>query len=266
MKKISIMLILALLCLSFSAQAAPQKPVFRGAPKQQSAAPAEKPAKFEKTDKPESVARREKTTFRGAPEMHTAAPTEEPIEQVVFDDPLLNIAWEIASGVHELAGDELFINAYMSMMTCQFLPRIAESDFSDLNSAVRIVLPEKAFLGAINLAYVGVSPTGRAKMASNLLTSIPTLWNGQSAQAIPEMTIVSWSRAYPMPENFSPCAILLDCGGIAYWVSFSEAGEGIMSASGMPILLGEDESVSDFIQNFTDEFPLGKLMITDLLD
>ena len=232
MKKISIMLILALLCMPFAAQAAPKKPV-----------------------------------FRGAPEMHTAAPTEDPIEQVVFVDPLLNIAWEIASGVHELAGDEVFIDAYMSMPSYEYLPDIANSDFSDLRYAARIDLPENAILGLINLAMGKVTPTGRAKMASNLLTSIPTMWNGrQSAQAISEMTIVSWSRAYPMPENFSPCAILLDCGGIAYWVSFSEAGEGIMSASGMPILLGENESVSDFIQNFTDEFPLGKLMITDLLD
>ena len=253
MRKISVLLILALLCMPFAAQAAPEKPVFRGAPeKRESAAPTTPAPTHEPADK--------KLVFRGAPEKRepkaagTPEPTREPVD---YGDPLLNIAMELVWGVHELAGDENYHSVMMSDIDRSFLPGIAATDCTDLRSAQRIEIGASLGMIVANMYGGSLSPTGNAAAAASIPRMLSSMWNGrQGALASSEQVLCTWERTFLAPENFSNCAMLLDCGGAFYWVAFAETGDGIITVSAAPLFMRNDNTVEEIFDSANEIIPI----------
>lgn len=253
MRKISVLLILALLCMPFAAQAAPEKPVFRGAPeKREPKATATPSPTHEPADK--------KPVFRGAQEKRepkataTPAPTYEPVD---YGDPLLNIAMELVWGVHELAGDENYHSVMMSDIDRSFLPGIAATDCTDLRSAQRIEIGASLGMIVANMYGGSLSPTGNAAVAASIPNMFSSIWNANHGTlALSELVLCSWGRTFLAPENFSNCAMLLDCGGAFYWVAFAETGNGIISASAAPLFMRNDNTVEDIFDSANEFIPI----------
>lgn len=253
MRKISVLLILALLCMPFAAQAAPEKPVFRGAPEKREPKATATPAPtHEPADK--------KPVFRGASEKResaaptTPAPTREPVD---YGDPLLNIAMEMVWGVHELAGDENYHSMMMGNTDHSFLPGIAATDCTDLRSAQRIEIGASFIMIVANMFGGRLSPTGNAAVKASTPSMFYSMWNGnQGALALSEQAICTWERTFLAPENFSSCEMLLDCGGALYWVAFAETGDGIITVTAAPLFMRNDNTVEDIFDSANEIIPI----------
>ncbi len=177
------------------------------------------------------------------------------------ENSLFDISMEMISNVHTLAGDEYLFTFYIASGHTEYLPAIAESDCTDFRSAYSIKMP---LLGLIFLVsdyflfsdYSKLSKPGMAK-ATQAVMGYGNHWNStKGAQAITECAVTTWTYSYAKPEGFTECSWLVDCGGKAYCIAFYNSGENIITASAMPVFLGEDETIETVVEYFKQQSPL----------
>lgn len=201
----------------------------------------------------------QRPTFRGAPEKAetptaTPEPTREPVD---YGDPLLNIAMEMVYGVHELAGDENYHSLMRGDAALTFLPGIAATDCTDLRSAQRIEISSSFIMIAASMLDGSLSPTGKAASEASIPSMFISMWNGaQGSTALAEHTVCKWDRTFLAPENFSNCAMLLDCGGTLYWVAFAETGDGIITVTAAPLFMQDGSTAEDIFDFANESIPL----------
>lgn len=219
MRKIAVLLIFVLLCLPFSAVA-------------------------ENSAAIDAIRNRLNRAQQGTP-----APEEPAPEVPVFDDPMMNIAMELIFDVHAVANDE----NYLSLMTSaklEYCPALAATDPYDLRSIHRIVIPGAALKVLVGFG-MDLSPAAMSRMNRAIATVVPSLWSGDMGeQAMMECVLLQWSKPYPMPEGFSPCSWLVDCGGALYWIGFEQSSEDIITAHISPVWLAEGETLEDKLAYF----------------
>ena len=173
----------------------------------------------------------------------SAEPTAAP-EAPAYDDPLLNIAMDMIENIHTLAGDAAFFELYGVSHT-EYAPRLAAADPKDLRGVYNISMPDGLLKLALGFA-ADLTPAAEARAAGRLSDVFGSLWNGdKGSQALAEVSVLQWSRPYLSPEGFAPCTWIIDCGGALYWASFTQSNEGIMTVSVSPLLLDEGEDFGD---------------------
>lgn len=219
MRKIAVLLIFVLLCLPFSAVA-------------------------ENSAAIDAIRNRLNRAQQGTP-----APEEPAPEVPVFDDPMMNIAMELIFDVHAVANDENYLSL-STTMELEYIPALAATDPYDLRSIHRIVIPEAALKVLVGFD-MDLSPAAMSRVNRMIATEVPSQWNRKmDFAALAEYALLVWSKPYPMPEGFSPCSWLVDCGGALYWIGFEQSGEDIITAHISPVWLAERETLEDKLAYF----------------
>ena len=170
---------------------------------------------------------------------------------------LQKIAAELISDLHELANDEIYLEATAgNTSSCQaYIMSIAEADLSDIKSIVSVKIPGTGLLMLI-AGSAKMSKPGREKALQSFYR-FDTIINARyGSNALAASAILTFSRTYLAPEFFSNCCWLVDCGDAIVCVSFIETGDGIITATAEPLFLSEGKTMDDLKKEIRSSIPI----------
>ena len=156
--------------------------------------------------------------------------------------PLLPYALELIENLHELAADEVFFYIVNGGGDRDELDAMAATDCTDFRGGCLLTAQEAVLEFYFNTAFdlAGLSEQGRKIVKGMVFSSLPNQWNARrSSKALAQSSIVSCSGVYTEPEGFEACAMILDCGGALYYVSFSKLAEGFIQGRVSPLFSDE---------------------------
>lgn len=169
------------------------------------------------------------------------------------NDPLMDIAMDMARDVHTLANDEMYFTIN-GMPSTAYTSAFAAADCDDLRSAYRIL--SVAPLITEIMSGGQLSPAGRNRIVCSMY-QLENFWNGaKSVDAMRSSTLLSWSRSYAEPDDFQNCALILNYGNAICIVSCIETGESIITASAAPLFLDEGENIENVLQFFREKMSM----------
>lgn len=161
------------------------------------------------------------------------------------EDGYLNNAMTLAGKVGELARDDVYQDS-MSGMSFDCIEALKEADFTELKSAWRCEFPSENVLRTFIATdeSADISEAGMERLLTSLPLAVLTMYNGrQSQEAIASASILTYTRTYRMTEGFEPSIYLLELEGAMVGVAFSATGEDTITASAMPVFIGEGQNV-----------------------
>lgn len=174
-------------------------------------------------------------------------------------NPLLPYAMEMIANLHELAGDEIYLNAMTVGTDLSLTDALAATDCGDFRCGYLLTVQEILLEPYLNLQidYDGMSEPGKKAVSSMILNTAPNQWNAQKPEAaLIQSSILSCGGIFAEPEGFEKCMMIIDCGGALYCVSFTECAEGFISGRVSPLFTGEGETAETALQYIFAVMPL----------
>lgn len=174
-------------------------------------------------------------------------------------NPLLPYAMEMIADLHELAGDEIYLNAMMVDADFSLADALAATDCSDFRCGYQLTVQEILLEPYLNLQidYNEMSEPGKKAVSGMILNTASNQWNARkSTTALALSGILSCGGIFAEPEGFEKCMMIIDCGGALYCVSFTECAEGFISGRMSPLFTGEGETVETVLQFIVAMMPL----------
>lgn len=166
------------------------------------------------------------------------------------DDWYLDTAKALAARVGELAGDDAFLELNAAA-EIEGLDALRGVDFQTPAAGWRI---EWTAIGDLMLSLYsaveldGLSDAGRERVEQIMGQSLLSSANAQQgAEWLAIASVLTYGKTFAMPEGFEPCVYLLQFDGAAVGVAFVQTGEETITASAMPVAMGEAASAEEWI-------------------
>ena len=174
-------------------------------------------------------------------------------------NPLLPYAMEMIANLHELAGDEIYLNTMTVGTGLSLSEALAATDCGDFRCGYQLIMQEILLEPNLNLQidYNEMSEPGKKAVSGMILNTAPNLWNTKKSDAaLIQSSILSCGGIFAEPEGFEKCMMIMDCGGALYCVSFTECAEGFISGRVSPLFTGEGETADTVLQFIVSMMPL----------
>ena len=157
-------------------------------------------------------------------------------------NPLLPYAMEMIASLHELAGDEIYLNAMTVGTDLSLTDALAATNCGDFRCGYQMTVQEILLEPYLNLQidYDGLSGQGKKAVSGTILSAASNQWNAKKSEAaLIQSSILSCGGIFAEPEGFEKCMMIIDCGGALYCVSFTECAEGFISGRVSPCSPGK---------------------------